>query len=89
MSEAFHWIIKILKKHNVHFQISGGLAAKVYGASRPLYDIDIEMSDEFFQIILDDVKNYITFGPEQSISKTFNVLKLSLNYKDQKRAIKF
>ena len=81
--EAFHWIIKILNKHNVPFQISGGLAAKVYGSSRPLYDIDIEMSDEFFQIILDDVKNHIIFGPKRNISETFNVLRLSLNYKGQ------
>ena len=81
--DAFHWIINILNKYHVPFQISGGLAAKIYGSSRPLYDIDIEMEDEYFQKILDDVRKYITFGPKRNISETFDVLRLCLNYNGQ------
>ncbi len=81
--EAFNWIIGILRKHNIRFQISGGLAARLYGATRPIADIDIEMSDDGFDKILSDVKKYVVFGPERYIDETFNVQLLTLNYKDQ------
>jgi len=81
--KAFEWIIRILRKHKVSFQISGGLAAQVYGSERSLYDIDIEMSDEFFEKIIPDVKNHIVFGPRRNISDSFEVQLLRLNYKGQ------
>ena len=42
---ALIWITNILKKHQIPFQISGGLAAIAYGASRSLADIDIDIPD--------------------------------------------
>ena len=81
--EAFAWIINVLKKHDIKFQISGGLAAKAYGCSRPLHDIDIEMPDESFNVIIDDVKEFIVFGPKRNITNSFDVQMLRLNYKGQ------
>lgn len=43
--EAFHWIIGVLKKHDIPFQITGGLAAKSYGSPRPLNDFEDERWD--------------------------------------------
>jgi len=57
--EAFHWIVKILKKHNVPFHISGGFAARIYGAQRPLNDIDIDIPDKKINEILPEIKRYI------------------------------
>src|SRR5690348_12670369 len=45
---ALHWIVNILKKLNINFQIAGGLAANIYGADRPLHDIDIDIPEEYF-----------------------------------------
>ena len=81
--EAFHWIIRILKKYEVPYQISGGLAAKIYGSSRPLADIDIDISEEKFVDILPDVKPYIIFGPERFRNENFDLSLITLNYMGQ------
>lgn len=82
--KAFRWIINILKKHKIPFQITGGLAAHVYGSNRQLNDIDIEIPENRFNDILSDVKKYINFGPSQYVDERWNVFLLTLNYKDQK-----
>ena len=82
-AEAFRWIIQILKKHKVPFQISGGLAAKAYGSSRPLADIDIAIPENRFNDILPDVKTHIISGPVRFEDENFNCLLMTLNYASQ------
>ena len=41
--EVLKKVIKVFKENEIQFQVSGGLAAIIYGAKRPLYDIDIEV----------------------------------------------
>lgn len=67
--KAFRWIVNILKKQKIPFQITGGLAAQVYGSKRRLNDIDIEIPENRFNDILPDVKKYIDFGPAQYIDE--------------------
>jgi len=62
---AFKWIVGILKKNNIPFQISGGLAARLYGSSRPLFDIDIDILDSSINKLAPLVQDYITYGPER------------------------
>lgn len=81
--EAFCWIIGILKSHNVPFQITGGLAAKIYGSSRPLNDIDIDVPDDRFSDIVSDVKPHIVYGPLQFSNERWDELRMVLNYKGQ------
>lgn len=82
--KAFHWIIGILKSHNVPFQISGGLAANIYGSTRPLADIDIDISEDKFNDILPDVTPYIISGPERFCNENFDLFVMTLNYAGQK-----
>ncbi len=79
----FNWIISVLKKHNVRFVITGGLAAKSYGSPRPLNDIDIDIHDKDLYLILEDVKPYITFGPEQYKDERWDLLLMTLNHDGQ------
>jgi len=80
---ALRWITDILKKHHVPFQIAGGLAAIAYGSTRELEDIDIDIPEEKFSIIKDEVESFITFGPAQFKSDSWDLLLMTLNYHGQ------
>ncbi len=81
--EAFKWIIEILKRNNVVFQITGGFAAKLYGSERELADIDIDIEENRFDLILPEVKEYVIFGPEQYIDENWSLKLMTLKYHDQ------
>ena len=81
--KAFHWIIRILRNRHIPFQIDGGLAAKTYGSNRKLADIDIVIPTRKFNELVPLVKNYIIYGPRKYIDRNWNLLLITLNYKDQ------
>jgi hypothetical protein len=60
---ALRWIIGILDRHNIQYQITGGFAAKLYGSSREVNDIDIDICEKEFQKILSDISHYLIDGP--------------------------
>lgn len=80
---ALKWIVGILYKHDIPFQIAGGFAARVYGSERELYDIDFEIPEESFEKILPEVQPYIIYGPVQYKDDHWDLLLLTLSYKDQ------
>ena len=80
---AFKWLVRILIKRKVPFQITGGLAAKAYGSPRPLADIDFEIPEKRFADILPDVRPHIVWGPERRRKKPFDLVGMELNYKGQ------
>lgn len=80
---AFNWIIDILERHEIAYRISGGLAARVYGDTRELADIDIEVADADIIKIIDDVKAYIVFGPACYKDENWDLELLTLNYEGQ------
>lgn len=81
--EAFTWIVSILRKHKVPFQITGGFAARIYGSNHPINDIDIEIPEEKFDVILKDVQKYIIYGPKRDKDKVFDLELMTLKYKGQ------
>ena len=81
--KTFNWIIGILKKNNIPFVITGGLAAKSYRSPRNLNDIDIDVHDKDLNSILKEIRLYITFGPEQYKDERWDLLLLTLNHEGQ------
>ena len=77
------WIIDILNRKKIPFQISGGLAAKIYGSPRELNDIDIDIPEENFIDIYKDVKAYIVYGPDQYKDEKWDCYLMTLNYLGQ------
>ena len=59
IGQALAWIVGLLNQHNIPYQIVGGLAAKAYGAKRPLVDIDIYAPLEQARAALDELQPYI------------------------------
>ncbi len=83
LKESLEWIIGILRKHKIPFQISGGLAAKIYGSPRPLNDIDINIYEENFKDIKEDVNRYIVFGPAHYKDGKWDLMLMTLDYNGQ------
>jgi hypothetical protein len=65
IENALRWIIDILYAQKVQYQLAGGLAARLYGAERPLNDIDIDVYEEDFEKILPFVREYVVYGPAE------------------------
>lgn len=83
-SKALHWIVDILRQHQIPFQVAGGLAARVYGSTRELDDIDIDIPEESFAMIQSVVQPYIIFGPEKFNDEHWNIFLMTLDYHGQK-----
>ncbi len=83
IKEAFEWIITILVKHNVPYRVSGGFASRLYGSTRPLRDIDIEIPDSKFKEILPDIREFILEGPKRFIDKQMKTYGLVMKYHGQ------
>ena len=79
--KALIWIVKILRKHKIKFNILGGLAAYAYGSKRMLIDIDIAMKNENLRKIIPDVKDYLIEYPHLSKSKNWICYFMELRYK--------
>ena len=80
---ALRWIVGILEKHQIPYRIGGGFAAHVYGSNRSINDIDISLSGKHFPIIVSEVSNYITAGPEHYLNEKWDCDTLSLDYSGQ------
>ncbi len=81
--EAFIWIINLLRKYRIPFRISGGFAVNIYGSARPLADIDIEVPDDKVFVLQKDVEKYIVYGPKQYKDNEWDLLLMTLRYKNQ------
>jgi len=82
--EALKWIVNILRKNKIPFEITGGFASRIYGSKRPLADIDIDVSDKAILKIKELTKKYIIYGPREYKDKNFDLPLMTLKYKGQK-----
>ena len=78
--QALAWIVDVLTRHRVPYQLVGGLAAQAYGAQRPLMDIDLYAPLEQAQSALADLAPYITRPPGPHRSAAWDLVYLALEY---------
>lgn len=78
---ALLWITQLLTQLEIPYQIAGGLAARAYGATRELVDIDIPQVG--FNKICDSVKEYIIHGPSQYQDDQWDLHVMNLLYHGQ------
>ncbi len=81
--DALKWIVDILNIHHVQYQLTGGFAAKLYGSSRELHDIDIDIPNASMQKILPDVAEFITYGPAHFRDAKWDMELMTLDYNGQ------
>ena len=56
---ALVFLAQTLERNEVDFQVTGGLAAIMYGAKRPLYDIDIDICKKDVAKVREVFKEFI------------------------------
>jgi hypothetical protein len=83
IQNALDWIIPLLKHTQVPFHITGGFAAHVYGATRPINDIDINMPTACLNSVAPELREFIEFGPQRYRDSTWDLDLASLNYHGQ------
>jgi hypothetical protein len=77
---ALSWIISLLARHGVPYQIVGGLAAQAYGATRPLVDIDLYVPYEQAQAALEEIRPSFVREPLPHLSPSWDLVYLALAY---------
>jgi len=80
---ALLWITELLKQFEIPYQIAGGLAARAYGATRELVDIDIDIPKDGFNVIYESVLEYIIDGPKQYQDDHWDLYVMTLLYQGQ------
>jgi hypothetical protein len=83
IKRALDWIIPLLKKKGISFQITGGFAAYLYGATRQVNDIDIDLPTSNLDSLLPEVESYITSPPQRHSDTTWDLYVCTLNYHGQ------
>lgn len=64
MSDALRWIIDAFARTDAQYQAVGGLAARAYGATRPLIDLDFYVRSVDLPRVLTSVADACVWGPE-------------------------
>jgi hypothetical protein len=80
---ALRWIVNILQKHNIPFQIGGGFAARLYGVERELADIDIAIPTDKLNELLPEVKDYITYDLRHYLDEKWDCTGMTVKYEGQ------
>lgn len=82
-TRALKWMVEILNRLNINYQIVGGFAAKMYGSPRPVNDIDFDVHDEDLIRIVPEISQYIKFGPALFKNEKWDCLLITLEYQGQ------
>lgn len=56
-------LVAMLRAHGVPFRVTGGLAARAYGATRPLADIDVDVPEADIARLLPAIQSRVIWGP--------------------------
>ena len=81
--KAFLWMINILEENNIKYRISGGLAARAYGAKRKIADIDIEVLEKDIDNVYERVKDFVVYGPKIYKDENWDLMLMTLKYQGQ------
>src|SRR5678815_3654346 len=83
IADALRWLLPLLDRLGARYHVTGGFAAHLYGARRPVNDIDIDLPRAAIDRLAPDVAEYITFGPARYRDSTWDIYLLTLRYNGQ------
>lgn len=71
-------VVQTLKEYGIKFQITGGLAAIIYGGKRPLFDIDLDVLKKDIKKVREIFKKYIIKDFYRHQSEYFDIWIMTL-----------
>lgn len=83
IKKSLDWIIPLIEAHGIPYQITGGFAVCLYGGSREVNDIDIDLPAEGLKKLIPEITPFIISGPERYIDFTWDVDIVTLDYHGQ------
>jgi len=80
---ALRWIADTLSTRNVAFQIVGGLAARAYGATRQIADIDLYAPASELKSVLHELEPFVTRPLARHSDQHWDLIFMRLEYGGQ------
>jgi len=84
VEQALRFIVDKLNAASMLYQLTGGLAARLYGAKRAVNDIDFDIYEEDFDKILPLVRDLVVYGPADYEDNRWKIKRMTLDYHGQK-----
>jgi hypothetical protein len=81
---ALQWIIGLLDELEVPLQAVGGLAARTYGAKRPLVDFDFYVPTDALEKVAEAASEYVVRAPRHHRDDDWDITFMTLEYDGQK-----
>jgi len=67
------WITLVFARANVRYQAVGGIAARAFGATRPLADLDFYLDVSDLASVLGEVREFCVWGPRHFRDETWDL----------------
>lgn len=77
------WILPMLKEKGIPFYVTGGFAAHLYGATRPVNDIDIDVPADRIDSFVEALSTFIESPPQHFQDSTWDMYGATLNFEGQ------
>jgi hypothetical protein len=84
VGEALAWIVGVLERHGVPYQVVGGLAARAYGAVRPIVDVDLYVPFDRAGAALEEIRPNVVWGPEHHAGEDWDLTFLKVDFRGQR-----
>ncbi|MEO6857682.1 MAG: hypothetical protein ABI323_03735 [Solirubrobacteraceae bacterium] len=84
IARALTWIVGQFESLSAPYQIVGGLAARAWGGTRDVVDIDLYAPFDRAQSVLTAISPYVVWGPERYRSDCWDLTFLKLDFAGQR-----
>lgn len=78
---VLRWVTQKLEAHALPYQVVGGLAARAYGATRPLLDINLYAPLGAGGSFLEDIRTYVLWGPQVYVDEHWKLAFVKVSYR--------
>jgi len=81
---ALAWVVGELERRVIPYQVVGGLAARAWGGSREVVDIDLYVPLDQARQFLIDIGEYVVWGPQYYYSENWDITFMKIDFGNQR-----